>query len=58
LTYRCFDCGQDFYGEEPLEGIASDTMAEGPIVDDEEALLAAEEEIRRQVEEERDRRGF
>ena len=56
LTYRCFDCGLDFYGEEPQGGIIDEVMAEGQVIDDEEALRAAEEEIERQVEEDDDRR--
>jgi len=56
LTYRCFDCGLDFYGEEPQEGIIDEVIADGQVIDDEEALRAAEEEIERQVEEDDDRR--
>lgn len=56
MTYKCFDCGQDFYGEEPQEGLTDEIMADDHIIDDEEALRAAEEEIRRQVEEDDDRR--
>ena len=56
LTYRCFDCGLDFYGEEPQEGLIDETIAGGHLIDDEEALRAAEEEIERQVEEDEDRR--
>jgi len=56
LTYRCFDCGLDFYGEEPQEGITDEIIADGHIIDDEEALRAAEEEIERQVKEDEDRR--
>ena len=56
MTYRCFDCGLDFYGEEPQEVITDEIIADGHIIDDEEALRAAEEEIERQVEEDEDRR--
>ena len=56
LTYRCIDCGQDFYGDEPPEGISDELMGEDRLIDDEEALRAAEEEIKRQVEEDDDRR--
>ena len=55
LTYRCFDCGLDFYGRES-EGIADEIMANDRPIDDEEALRAAEEEVRREVEEDDDRR--
>ena len=56
MTYRCYDCGLDFYGEEPPEGITDEIIGDGPVIDDEEALRAAEEEIKRQVEEDGDRR--
>jgi hypothetical protein len=56
LTYRCFDCGLDFYGEEPCKQTIEEAMADDRAIDDEEALHAAEEELRRQVKEERDRR--
>lgn len=55
LTYRCLDCGRDYYGEEPPEGITNEVIGEDRIIDDEEALRAAEEEIKRQVEEDDDR---
>ena len=56
MTYRCFDCGLDFYVEEPQEGIIDEVIADGQVIDDKEALRAAEEEIERQVEEDDDRR--
>ena len=56
FAYRCLDCGQDFYGEESQDGIIDKILAEGHIIDDEEALRAAEEEMERQVEEDDDRR--
>ncbi len=56
MTYRCFDCGLDFYGEEPQERISDEIIGDGHVIDDEEALRAAEEEIERQVEEDEDRR--
>ena len=56
LTYRCLDCGLDFYGKEPQEGITDEIIANDHLIDDEEALRVAEEEIERQVEEDEDRR--
>lgn len=56
MTYRCFDCGRDFYGEEPQGGITDEALADGQAIDDEEALREAEDELKRQVEEEDDRR--
>jgi hypothetical protein len=56
LTYRCFDCGLEFYGEELQGGIVEKIMADGSIIDDEEELRAAEDEVRREIEEDGDRR--
>jgi hypothetical protein len=56
LTYRCSDCGLDFYIDEPLGGIEEESLSEGRTIDDEDALKAAEEEIKRQIDEENDRR--
>jgi transcription elongation factor Elf1 len=56
LTYRCFDCGLDFYAEEPREGIVEEVIADNQVIDDEEALREAEEEMERQIEEDDDRR--
>jgi hypothetical protein len=56
LTYRCLDCGLDFYGEELQEGITDEIISDDRVIDDEEALRAAEEEIERQIEEDEDRR--
>jgi len=56
LTYRCLDCGQEFYGEEPPGGMTDETMADGHLIDDEEALRAAEAALKRQAEEDDDRR--
>jgi len=56
LTYRCLDCGLDFYGEETQGGLIDELMTDDQVIDDEEALRVAEEEIKRQVEEEDDRR--
>lgn len=55
ITFRCFDCGRDFYGEEQTQ-LAADGIEDGDrLIDDEEALLEAEDEIGRQVEEDDDR---
>lgn len=56
MTCRCLDCGRDFYAEETAERPASTLMGEDEIVDDEEELRAAEEKLKRQVEDEGDRR--
>ena len=54
LTYRCCDCGKDFYGEEPKEGITDEIIADNGVIDDEEALHAAEEEVKRQGKDDKD----
>jgi hypothetical protein len=56
LTYKCLDCGQNFYAKEPNGGISEETLEDGPIVDDEDVLRAAEEDLKRQTEEDDDRR--
>ena len=56
LTYRCFDCGRDFYGEEPQTEIIDQITEDDQVIDDEEALREAEQEIARQIEEDDDRR--
>jgi len=55
ITYRCLDCGQNFYAKEPQDGITEENLEDGPIIDDEEAFRAAEEELKRQAEEDNDR---
>jgi hypothetical protein len=55
VTYRCCDCGQDFYGEEPQNSTIEVVRSYDQIIDDEEALRAAEEELKRQSEEDDDR---
>lgn len=54
MTYRCYECGGDFYNEDT--GDAVEGAAAGRIIDDEEALHEAEEEIRRETEADDDRR--
>ena len=56
LTCRCLNCGQDFYIEEPPEGLADEVMTDNEIIDNEEELRAAEDELRRRVEDDEDRR--
>jgi len=52
LTYRCFDFSPDFYREERWEVIVDEPIADGQVIDDEEALRAADEEVRRQADNE------
>lgn len=55
LSYRCLDCGRNFYVPEPAAGPAEDILLNDHTVDEEE-LLAAEEDLKRQLAEERRRR--
>ena len=56
LTYRCFDCSRDFYGDEPQAETVDQITEDDKVIDDEEALRQAEEEIKKQIEEDDDRR--
>ena len=51
FTYRCDDCGQDFYGAELKQRITNEYIRDDDVIDDEAALRAAEEEVKRQGEE-------
>ena len=55
LTYRCCDCGLEFYGEEHKGGITDEVIADDHIIDDEEELRAAEDEVKRETEEDGNR---
>jgi hypothetical protein len=52
FTYRCANCGMEFYGDATQDEIANDDS----IVYDAEALRAAEDELKREIEEDNDRR--
>jgi hypothetical protein len=56
LTCWCLTCGKDFYADERLEGLPSEVLEHDSIVDNEEELRAAEEELKKQTEDDRDRR--
>jgi hypothetical protein len=56
LTYRCVDCGLDFYDAEPQETITDELIADSQLTDDEQALREAEEEMERQIEDDDERR--
>jgi Zn ribbon nucleic-acid-binding protein len=53
--YRCFNCGSDFYGDERPDGIEKVVMENDTIIDDAQALSDAEEELKREIEEDDDR---
>ncbi len=55
LTLRCLDCGREFYVDAP-EGGLPETMSESSeTVDDEAALRAAEDELKKELEDKDDR---
>jgi hypothetical protein len=56
LTYRCFTCGGDFYENEPAGGIDMGVDRDNRLVDDEEALRRAEEELKKETDESGDHR--
>ncbi len=55
-TCHCYDCGRDFYSEEPQEGLSVEALADDEIIENQEELRMAEDEIKRQIEEDGDRR--
>ncbi len=56
IVYRCFDCRRDFYADGTPGDDEFEDCSEDDVVDDEAALREAEEELRKQVEENDDRR--
>ena len=55
MTYRCVDCGLDFYDAEPQKTITDELIADSPLINDEQSLREAEEEMERQIEDDDDR---
>ena len=55
VTFKCLDCGREFYIEEPAQDIEELIMADDSFIADEDELLAAEKELKRQTDEEDDR---
>jgi|ERR1035437_1707235 Zn finger protein HypA/HybF involved in hydrogenase expression len=53
VTCRCDNCGSDFYVEQP-QGQSVEVDPGDNAVEDEEALRAAEDELKRQADEEDD----
>ena len=56
VTSKCLDCGREFYSEEPTQDIEESFFSDESFIADEDELLAAEEELKRQTDEEDDRR--
>ena len=54
ITCKCLNCGQSFYASEPKEGLSEQIQADDSLIYDEDALLAAEEELKRQSDEDDD----
>ncbi len=52
VTCRCADCGRDFYTEEPQEGLPEEVLSNDGMIYDKDELRAAEEEVRREADEE------
>ena len=56
MTCRCRDCGRDFYADAPGDEVMGEIIENDGMVDDEEALQAAEDELKREMDEHDDRR--
>ena len=56
MTCKCQDCGSEFYIEDPRQDVIESFLSDESFIADEDELLAAEEELRRQTDEEDDRR--
>ena len=56
ITFYCRDCKQSFYVEESRCPSPDDLLNSADTVDDEEELREAEEDLKRQIEEEDDHR--
>jgi hypothetical protein len=56
LTCRCLDCGQDFYADVPINEIEDRVTGNDRIIDDEEALRQAEDDLKQKTDEENDHR--
>ena len=52
VSYHCRACGRGFYADEPSGGMPGPD--EGPMIEDEDALRAAEEELKKRTDEEDD----
>jgi len=55
MMLRCRDCKRDFY-EDASSGIPDTLISEDSEIDDEDELRSAEEALKRQMEDEDDRR--
>ena len=55
VNWKCPDCGQTFYADE-TGGLTEDSPEDRKVIEDEDELQAAEEEVKKQTDEEGDRR--
>ena len=55
LTLRCLDCNREFYIDAPEGGLPETISENNEIVDDEAALQAAEDELKKDLENKDDR---
>ena len=53
-TCRCLKCGRNFYVAEPKQGFKETDLTDDRIVEDEDELRAAEEELKKQADDEDD----
>ena len=56
ITCRCLDCKRDYYTNEPFLGLGEEALSPDTPINDEDELRSAEDELKRQIEEEDDRR--
>ena len=56
ITCRCLECGRDFYVEATSQNIEEILPPGENIIEDEDELMAAEEELKRRADEENDHR--
>jgi predicted nucleic-acid-binding Zn-ribbon protein len=56
IPCRCSECGRDFYIEATSQNIVKTLPLDGSIIEDEDELMTAEEELKRQADEENDHR--
>jgi hypothetical protein len=55
VTCRCLDCGKDFYADEPADGLSEEVLNADENISDPDELRAAEDELKREIEDSNDR---
>jgi len=56
MAFRCLDCGEVFYTEEMQPELMEEILSDDELFNDEEELRAAEDELKRQADDEGDHR--